>query len=88
MLNPLDPDELGRVWSTFSQPFRLSVMYEVPLSSWMVRTTNEQTRPNDWCADVRAPFRPPVVEQLTPLSGPIGTQITVSGQHLGMARFC
>ena len=41
MLNPLDPDELGRVWSTFSQPFRLSVMYEVPLSSWSY-TVNDQ----------------------------------------------
>ncbi|MGH9894084.1 MAG: DUF4255 domain-containing protein, partial [bacterium] len=29
MLNPLDPDELDEVWSTFSHPFRLSVMYEV-----------------------------------------------------------
>jgi hypothetical protein len=29
MLNPLEPDELGRLWSTFSQPFRLSVRYEV-----------------------------------------------------------
>jgi hypothetical protein len=29
VLNPLEPDELGRLWSTFSQPFRLSVRYEV-----------------------------------------------------------
>ena len=29
MLNPLEPDELGRLWSTFSQPFRLSVRYEI-----------------------------------------------------------
>ena len=29
MLNTLDLDELSRMWSTFSQPFRLSVMYEV-----------------------------------------------------------
>jgi hypothetical protein len=32
--------------------------------------------------DVRAPFRPPIVAQLAPLSGPVGTHITVSGQHL------
>jgi hypothetical protein len=32
--------------------------------------------------DVRAPFRPPVVEQLAPLHGRIGEQITVSGQYL------
>ena len=29
MLNTLDLEELSRVWSTFSQPFRLSVLYEV-----------------------------------------------------------
>ncbi len=84
MLNPLDPDELGRVWSTFSQPFRLSVMYEVsvvqlellserPMSKRVQRTS---------VPDIRAPFRPPVVEQLTPLSGPVGAQITVRGQDL------
>jgi len=27
--NTLDPEELSRIWTTFSQPFRLSVMYEV-----------------------------------------------------------
>ena len=29
ILNTLDLDELSRVWSTFSQPFRPSVLYEI-----------------------------------------------------------
>jgi len=29
MINTLDLDELSKVWSTFTQPFRLSVLYEV-----------------------------------------------------------
>ena len=32
--------------------------------------------------DIHAPFHPPVIEQLTPLHGPVGTQITVQGQYL------
>lgn len=84
VLNPLNPNELGQIWSTFGQPFRLSVMYEVsvvqlellgerPMSKRVERTG---------IPDIRAPFRPPVVEQLTPLRGPAGSQVTVLGQHL------
>jgi hypothetical protein len=32
--------------------------------------------------DIRAPFHPPVVDQLTPLNGPVGTTISLHGQHL------
>src|SRR4030095_64113 len=72
MLNPLDPDELGRVWSTFSQPFRLSVMYEVSvvqLELHSERPMNKRVQ-RTGVPDIRAPFRPPVIEQLTPLRGP------------------
>ena len=84
MLNPLDPDELGRVWSTFSQPFRLSVMYEVSVVQLELLSERPMSKrvERTGVPDVRAPFRPPVVEQLTPLRGPVGAQITVSGQHL------
>ena len=84
MLNPLDPDELGRVWSTFAQPFRLSVMYEVSVVQLELHSERPISKrvQRTGVPDVRAPFRPPVVEQLTPLSGPVGAQITVSGQYL------
>ncbi len=84
MLNPLDPDELGRVWTTFSQPFRLSVMYEVSVVQLEVSSERPMSKrvQRIGVPDIRAPFRPPVVERLTPLGGPLGTQITVSGQHL------
>jgi Pvc16 N-terminal domain/IPT/TIG domain len=84
MLNPLDLDELGRVWSTFSQPFRLSVMYEVSVVQLELHSERPMSKrvQRTGVPDIRAPFRPPVVEQLTPLSGPVGARITVSGQHL------
>jgi hypothetical protein len=88
MLNPLDPDELGRVWTTFSQPFRLSVMYEVSVVQLELSSERPMSKRVERIGvpDVRAPFRPPVVEQLTPLSGPVGTEITVQGRHLATWR--
>jgi Pvc16 N-terminal domain/IPT/TIG domain len=84
MLNPLDLDELGRAWTTFSQPFRLSVMYEVSVVQLELHRERPMSKrvQRTGVPDVRAPFRPPVVEQLAPLSGPAGAQITVIGQHL------
>jgi hypothetical protein len=84
MLNTLDLEELSRVWSTFSQPFRLSVLYEVSVVQLdmlgeraMAKRVKEVRVP-----DVRAPFLPPVVDYIEPVSGPAGTVITVHGQHL------
>lgn len=84
--NGLDMEELGQVWHTFSQPFRLSVLYEVSLVQ--LDQSAEQQRPmphrvrSVGAPDVRAPFAPPVVESITPLSGPAGTAVTFHGRHL------
>lgn len=82
----LDPEELRGIWTTFSQPFRLSVMYQVstvqldqlpaaqrPLAN-RVRTVG--------VPKVRAPLDLPVVTGMTPASGPAGTVVTFSGTHL------
>lgn len=84
--NALDPEELSRLWSTFAQPFRLSIRYQVstvqldmlparerPLAK-RVRTIGKP--------GVRAPFNLPAVLSMTPASGPVGTSITFSGQNL------
>lgn len=86
MLNTLDLDELSRVWSTFSQPFRLSVLYEV--SVVQIDQSPERERPiprrveQIGVPEVRAPYRPPVVTSLLPLRGSVGTEITCSGEEL------
>ena len=84
MLNPLDPEELGRVWSTFSQPFRLSVMYEVSVVQLELLGERPMAKRVQQIGvpDIRAPFQPPVVDSLSPLSGPAGTTISLHGQHL------
>src|SRR5262249_15494974 len=84
MLNTLDLEELSRVWSTFSHPFRLSVLYQVSVVQLdmlgerpMARRVQQAGVPH-----VRAPFLPPVVEQIEPLRGPAGTVLTLRGQNL------
>jgi hypothetical protein len=84
MLNTLELEELSRVWSTFSQPFRLSVLYQVSVVQLdmlgersMAKRVTQVGVP-----DVRVPFLPPVVDYIEPASGPAGTVITVHGQHL------
>jgi hypothetical protein len=86
MLNTFDPEELSRVWTTFTQPFRTSVLYEVSVVQLDRLPASERPIPTRvrsiGVPDVRAPFRPPVVERLEPLSAPVGSTITFHGQHL------
>lgn len=82
----LDPEELRGIWTTFSQPFRLSVMYQVstvqldrspaaqqPLAP-RVRTVG--------VPDVRTPPGLPMVTGMTPAAGPAGAVVTFTGTHL------
>jgi hypothetical protein len=84
--NDLDPEELSRLWSTFAQPFRLSVRYQV--STVQIDMVPEQERPmakrvrTIGKPDLRAALHPPVVLAMTPAHGPAGSVITFSGQHL------
>jgi hypothetical protein len=86
LLSPVDLDELSRVWSTFTQPYRLSVMYEVSVVQLDMLADSERpmaTRVRQiGVPDVRAPYRPPAVHQLEPASGPAGTTVTVVGENL------
>ncbi|MHC4366632.1 MAG: Pvc16 family protein [Planctomycetota bacterium] len=86
VLNNLDMEELSQVWNTFTKPFRLSALYEVSVVQLDMLSDSERAmakrvrkigRP-----DVQAPFNPPVVESIEPVSGAVGTEITVSGENL------
>ncbi|MDN3522562.1 DUF4255 domain-containing protein [Halomonas ramblicola] len=82
----LDLDELSKVWSTFGQPFRVSVAYEVSVVS--IDQSAEQQRPlpervrSIGVPEVVAPFAPPVLERMAPTSGPAGTTVTFTGRYL------
>ena len=84
--NTLDMEELARVWSTFTQPFRLSILYQISVVQLDVLPASERPMPQRvrqiGVPDVGAPFTPPVVDEITPLSGSAGTIVTFRGQHL------
>ncbi|HET7461539.1 MAG TPA: DUF4255 domain-containing protein [Longimicrobium sp.] len=84
--NGVNMEELGQIWSTFQQPFRLSVLYEVSvvqldLSSAAQRTVPERVR-EIGVPQVEAPFRPPVVEAIEPADAPAGSVVTFTGTGL------
>lgn len=85
MLNTLDPEELSKIWATFSTAFRLSALYEVSVvqldmlsdrERLMAKRVTQIGKP-----EVRAPFEPPVLESIEPISGPAGSTITVYGKN-------
>jgi hypothetical protein len=80
----LDLHELGQLWGTFTQPFRLSVPYGisvVQLDQDRVRPVPPRVLAVGPPGIVRA-HHPPVVERLDPTSGPPGSTITFFGRHL------
>ena len=84
--NALDPEELSRLWTTFAQPFRLSVRYQISTVQLDKSPAQEKPLPKRvrtiGVPGVEAPFRPPVVLDMAPASGPVGTPVTFTGQNL------
>jgi hypothetical protein len=84
--NDLDPEELSRLWSTFAQPFRLSVRYQVSTVQIDMLPAQERPLPKRVRTigkpDIRAPFNPPVVLGMSPAAGPAGTTVTFAGGNL------
>ncbi|MEC4018799.1 DUF4255 domain-containing protein [Streptomyces sp. H27-D2] len=84
--NALDPEELSRIWSTFSQPFRLSVLYQV--STVQLDRLPASARPMPkrvrqvGVPDIRAPLNPPAITAMSPASGTAGTVLTFTGAQL------
>jgi hypothetical protein len=84
--NALDPEELSRLWTTFAQPFRLSVRYQISTVQLDMLPAQERPLPKRvrtiGVPGVRAPFTPPAVLDLAPVSATAGTAVTFSGQNL------
>lgn len=88
--NALDPEELSRIWTTFSQPFRLSVLYQVstvqldrlPAARQPLAARVRQVG----VPEVGTPLDLPEVTDMTPAAGPAGTTLTFTGAHLDRRR--
>lgn len=87
MLNTLDLEELSKIWNTFKQPFRLSVLYEISVVQIDPLPDKERPLPKRVRKiappSVGAPYQPPQVSSIAPVSGVAGSTITVSGVNLG-----
>lgn len=86
ILNNVDLDELSKVWSTFNEPFRLSVPYEVSVVQLDQQPGNIVDIPTRVVSlgvpNVGSPYNVPSVDNLSPLIGPVGTTITFSGENI------
>jgi hypothetical protein len=82
----IDLDELSKIWSTFGQPFRLSIGYEVSVVQLDQSPDLEQDMPTRVVSvgvpSVEAPFRVPRVTAVTPDNVVAGSAITFSGENL------
>ncbi|MCG2622430.1 DUF4255 domain-containing protein [Arthrobacter sp. I2-34] len=82
----LDAEELSRIWATFSQPFRLSVLYQVAT----VQLDAVPPAPLPVPARVRAvgvptvrqPAAPPAILDMSPAHGPGGSSVSFTGVNL------
>jgi Pvc16 N-terminal domain/IPT/TIG domain len=82
----LNTEELSNLWTTFSQPFRLSVLYQVSTVQLDRLAAAQRPLPNRVrrvaVPQVRQPLAPPAILEMTPTSGPVGTPVTFSGSNL------
>ncbi|MEV7323506.1 DUF4255 domain-containing protein [Streptomyces sp. NPDC093970] len=82
----LDPEELSRIWTTFSQPFRLSVLYQVSTVQLDRLPAARQPLPGRvrqvGVPQVGAQLDLPEVTAMTPAAGPAGTTLAFTGVHL------
>ena len=86
MLQTVDLEELSGVWTTFNQPLRLSVLYEVSVVQLDQLPASQQALPprvrEIGAPALERPFNPPRVDRIEPASGPAGSVVTAHGVDL------
>ena len=82
----LDLDAISRLWATFSETYRASMPYEVSVVALDAAAAARRPVParvrTVGVPDVQAPFHPPVVNAMAPVSGPAGTTVTFEGHDV------
>ncbi|SET51546.1 IPT/TIG domain-containing protein [Nitrosomonas marina] len=92
MLKTTDIDEISKIWTTFSEPYRLTVPYEVSvvqLDQSPATTRDIPTRVATLGIPTVTPeFIAPSINAMAPQSGPVSTTITFSGENIdGLAAY-
>ena len=87
--NP-DAEELNHIWTTFSKPFRPSVLYQVSTVQLDGAPGPDVTVPQRvrtiGIPDVGPPAKPPTIAEMTPAGGPPGSSVTFTGRNLAGRR--
>lgn len=79
-LMPIAVEEFSKIWTGLTKAYRLSVAYEVSLVQLAPLGPSMLPPPHAQRAVVQAaPLAAPIVEAVTPASGPVGTAVTLSG---------
>ncbi len=79
----LDMEEISKIWLALQQDFQLSAGYEVSYVEVPAKTERPlPTRVNQTELEVRATMRSPKVLDMTPSSGPVGTDLNFTGENL------
>jgi hypothetical protein len=84
-LVPLEHEEIGRLWTAANLPYRLSVCYEVSviqIDPTPEDLTIEPRVRTVAVSEVHAPYQQPRLTGVSPLSGPVRTRLTITGEHL------
>jgi hypothetical protein len=79
-LMPVAIDEFSKIWTGLTKAYRLSVAYDVSLVQIAPQVPTRLPPPMAQRPIVlAAPISSPVVDSVTPTSGSVGTQVTLSG---------
>lgn len=92
MLKATDIDEISKVWTTFSEPYRLTVPYEISVVQLDQSPTTIRELPTRVTTlgipTVTSGFVAPLINVMTPQVGPVGATVTFNGENLdGLAAY-
>jgi hypothetical protein len=86
-LNPIDIEEMSRIWSMGDKDYRLSVAYYVSLVQIAPTLQTRPAAPVQETGTEAVTFSPPLIAKLEPASGPVGTELHIKGQNLKLKGF-
>lgn len=86
-LNPMDMEEMSRIWSMGDKDYRLSVAYHVSLVQIAPTIQTKPAAPVQETSTEAVTFAPPLIAKLEPSSGPVGTELHIKGQNLKLKGF-
>ncbi len=83
ILNPINLDEMTKLWNAINKPYRLSVSYEVSVVQIDSCVTEKEVKlVKERKVKVRPYSGPPMIEKLDPKSGNIGNTVRIVGSNL------